>query len=174
MFLKEPQDNPLNIIIEPSRIPPFVALLVDVMSQTFFPPVKYHWFLVDIGRMIAEATRDFYQHCLSPVCRTTSNIRAKSLLNIVLSTRALRLAPEYRGILGDLPEILLRARLDVGADWDIVDASLTDVFKQRENPSMSNSLVNTVIQTLQGNSYEQADTEVKVYLSCMVCLMLKL
>ena len=169
MFSKEPQD-PSNIIITPlSRIPPFVALLVDVMAQTFFPPVKCHWFLADIGRMIAEATRDLYDHCLNPVCRTASTIRARSLLNIVLSTRSLRLAPEYRGILGQLPEKLLRARLNVGVDWDIVDASLVDVFKARENPSTSNSLVNIAIRKLQGNIYEPADTQVKVYSSCMVC-----
>jgi serine/threonine-protein kinase ATR len=121
------------------------------MAQTFFPPVKCHWFLADIGRMIAEATRDFYDHCLNPVCRTTSTIRARSLLNIVLSTRSLRLAPEYRGILGELPERLLRARLNVGVDWDIVDISLMDIFKKRENPSTSKSLVNMVVQKLQGN-----------------------
>ena len=174
MSLKEPQD-PLNIIITPlSRIPPFVALLVDVMAQTFFPPFKCHWFLVDIGRMIAEATRDFFDHCLTPMCCTTSTIRARSLLNIVLSTRSLRLASEYRGVLGSLPETLLRARLNAGADWDIVDASLADVFKKRENPSISKSLVNIVIQKLQKNNFEPADTKVKVYSSCMVWSMLKL
>ena len=166
MFLKEPQD-PLNIIITPlSRVPPFVALLVDVMAQTLFPPARCHWFLADIGRMIAEATRDFYDHCLNPVCRTTSTIRARSLLNIVLSTRSLRLVPEYQGILGKLPESLLRARLNVGVDWDIVDASLADVFKKRESLSTSKSLVNIVIQKLQGHNYEPS---IKVYSSCMVC-----
>jgi len=175
MFLKEPQDNPLNIIITPlSRIPPFVALLVDVMAQTFFPPVKCHWFLVDIGRMIAEVTRGFYDHCLNPVCRTTSTIRARSLLSIVLSTRSLRLAPEYRGILGELPEKLLRARLNVGVEWDIVDASLAEIFKNRENCSTSKPLVNTVIQQLQGNNYEPADSKLKVYPFCIPCLTLKL
>ena len=169
MFLKEPLD-PLNIIITPlSRVPSFVSLLVDVMAQTFFPPVKCHWFLADIGRMIAEATRNFFDHCLNPVCRTTSTIRARSLLNIVLSTRLLRLAPEYRGILGKLPESLLRARLNVGVDWDIVDASLGDVFKKRESPSTSKSLVNIVIQKLQGDNYEPFDTKLKVNSSCMVC-----
>ena len=168
MFLKEPQD-PLDIIITPlSRIPPFVALLVDIMAQIFFPPVKCHWFLADIGRMIAEATRDFFDHCLNPVCRTTSTIRARSLLNIVLSTRSLRLASEYRGILGKLPDSLLRARLNAGVDWDIVDASLVDVFKKRENPSTSKSLVNIVIQKLQGDTYEPSDIKFKVYSSCMV------
>lgn len=117
--------------------------------------------------MIAEATRDFYDHCLNPVCRTTSIIRARSLLNIVLSTRSIRLEPEYRGILGKLPESLLRARLNVGVDWDIVDASLADVFKKREGPSTSKSLVNIVIQKLQGDDYEPSDTKVKVYSSCM-------
>ena len=169
MFLKESQ-NPLNIIITPlSRIPPFVAVLVDVMAQTFFPPVKCQWFLADLGRMIAEATRDFYDHCLGPACRTTSAIRARSLLNIVSSTRSLRLSPEYRGILGELPERLLRARLNVGVDWDIVDASLVDIFKKRENLLTSKSLINIVIQTLQGNDYELADTHLKVYSSCIVC-----
>jgi serine/threonine-protein kinase ATR len=168
MFLKEPQD-PLNIIITPlSRVPPFVALLVDVMAQTFFPPVKCHWFLADIGRVIAEATRDFYDHCLNPVCLTTSTIRARTLLNIVLSTRSLRLAPEYRGILGKLPESLLRARLNVGVDWDIVDSSLADVFKKRESPSPSKSLVDIVIQQLQGDNYEPSDAKVKVYSFCIV------
>ena len=168
MFLKEPQD-PLHIIITPlSRVPPFVALLVDIMAQTLFPPVKCHWFLADVGRMIAEATRDFFDHCLNPVCRTTSTIRARSLLNIIVSTRSLRRSEEYRGILGKLPESLLRARLNVGVDWDIVDAGLADVFKQRESPSTSKSLVNMVIQRLQGDNYEPPDTKVKVYSSCMV------
>lgn len=144
------------------------------MAQTFLPPVKCHWFLADIGRMIAEATRDFYDHCLNSVCRTTSTIRARSLLSIVLSTRSLRLTPEYRGILGELPEILLRRRLIVGVEWDIVDASLTDVFKKREIPSTSMSLVKLVIQKLQGNHCEPADAKVKVYSSCMACLTLKL
>ena len=117
--------------------------------------------------MIAEAARDFYDHCLNPVCRTTSTIRARSLLNIVLSTRSLCLVPEYRGILGKLPESLLRARLNVGVDWDIVDTSLVDVFRKRENPSISKSLVNIVIQKIQGNNYEPADTKLKVYLYCM-------
>lgn len=124
--------------------------------------------------MIAEATRDFYDHCLNPVCRTTSIIRARSLLSIVLSTRSLRRVPEYRGILGELPEKLLRARLNVGVEWDIVDASLVDVFKKRENSSTSKSLVNIVIQQLQENNYEPADTKLKVYPFCMACLMLKL
>lgn len=169
MFLKELQD-PLNIIITPlSRVPPFVALLVDVMTQSYFPPVKCHWFLADIGRMIAEASRDFFDHCLNPVCRTTSTIRVRSLLNIVLSTRSLRLSPEYRRILGKLPESLLRARLNVGVDWDIVDVSLADVFKKRESPSTSKSLVNMVIQKLQGDNYKPSDTKVKVNLYCIIC-----
>ena len=160
----------MNVIITPpSRVPAFVALLIDIMAQTFSPPVKFHWFLADIGRFIAEATRIFFDHCLNPVCRTTSTIRARSLLNIVLSTRSLRLAPEYRGILGKLPENLLRARLNVGVDWEIVDASLADVFRKREGTSTSKSLVNIVIQKLQGDNYEPSDTKVKVYSSCMVC-----
>ena len=168
MFPKKPQD-PLNIIITHiSRVPPFVALLIDIMTQTFFPPVKCHWFLADIGRMIAEATRDFFDHCLNPVCRTTSTIRARSLLNIILSTRSLRLAPEYRGILSKLPESLLRARLNVGVDWDIVDASLADVFKKRQSYSTSKSLVNIVVQKLQEDNYEPSDSKVKVYSSIMV------
>ena len=118
--------------------------------------------------MIAEATRDFSDHCLNPVCRTTSTIRARSLLNIVLSTRPLRLTPEYRGSLGKLPESLLRARLNVGVDWNIVDASLADVFKNRESPSTSKSLVNIVMQKLQGDNYEPSDTKVKVYSSYLV------
>lgn len=148
MFLKEPQD-PLNIIITPlSRVPPFVALLIDIMARTFFPPVKCHWFLADIGRMIAEATRDFFDHCLNPVCRTTSTIRVRSLLNIILSTQSLSLAPEYRGILGKLPESLLRARLNAGVDWDIVDASLADVLKKTDREELARYSGDTVGSTV--------------------------
>jgi hypothetical protein len=145
VFLQEPQD-PLNIIITPlSRIPPFVALLVDVMAQTFFPALKCHWFLADIGRMIAEAIRDFFVHCLNPVCRTTSTIRARSLLNIILSTRSLRLEPEYQGILGKLPESLLRERLNVGVDWDSVDASVSPLMP---SPHMWRQRLYNLIQAI--------------------------
>ncbi|KAF8165694.1 hypothetical protein B0H34DRAFT_690087 [Crassisporium funariophilum] len=171
--LKSMPENPLNITVTPpTRVPSFLALLIDVMMQSILPPLKCQWFFVDICRMIAEVARALYDHCLNPYCSTSSSIRTKCLTSIVLSTSALRCLPEYRGILGELPNNLLSLRLESGKlDWNAVDSEFVEIFK-KEDTCPPRALINVITLRLQTDTWDVTDSGLKSFLWSYLCSIL--
>jgi len=146
-----------------ARIPSFLAIIVHILLQTICPPLKCQWFLADIIRAVGGFSQDLLIYCLGPACPMPSAIRSKAITSLLSSTKPLRSLEGFRTSVTNLPERLLKIRLESGLkfEWDPVDIYLADSFKQDE-PLGSRALIISVIHRLKMHNWLPTEISLRV------------
>jgi hypothetical protein len=148
---KDAENNPLNVVINiASQVPPFLTVILEVVTTAVCAPLKCSWFLADILRIMSEHACSLLLYYMSSDCPTTSALRMQCISRLISIMNPLRHRLECKTVLDTLPKRLFQFRLECSLEleWGTIDPVLLSFFRNESDLLIVKELVLSAIQRL--------------------------
>ena len=156
--MKDPRDVPPELSITTySQLAALLALLLDTLTHTLYPPILSQYFLSDVTLGLHKAFNSLFNYLLSTACSLNATARAKIFSTLISSANLFCDYPAFAEQFSHLPFRLLQFR--VLQDSELVcndfDQVVMKAIDLQSRLTVDEAAANEVVRLLCVESSEQ-------------------